>query len=204
MNQGVFITFEGIDGVGKSTQLDLLYSKCLELGYSPVRTREPGGTELGKRIRQLLLDPASGEISAQAEMLLYAADRAQHVAQVIKPALEAGKIVLCDRYMDSTLAYQGYGLDRDVSLIRQVNCWAVDGLMPQITFCLDHDPQIVLKRTRGDRIEQRNLEYYQKVRMGYHKIAEQEPDRFFLIDASDTIEQVFDTIWDIIARRGIL
>lgn len=204
MNQGIFITFEGIDGVGKSTQLDLLYKKCLELGYAAVRTREPGGTELGQWIRSLLLNPDMGEISVQTEILLYAADRAQHVAQVIAPALAAGKVVLCDRYIDSTLAYQGYGLERDLSAIRQVNLLAAGKVMPKITFCLDHDPQIVLKRTKGDRIEQRNLDYYRRVRKGYHKIAEEEPERFCLIDADGTIEQVFDRIWQIIARRGIL
>ena len=204
MNQGIFITFEGIDGVGKSTQLDLLYKKCLELGYAAVRTREPGGTELGQWIRSLLLNPDMGEISVQTEILLYAADRAQHVAQVIAPALAAGKVVLCDRYIDSTLAYQGYGLERDLSAIRQVNLLAAGKVMTKITFCLDHDPQIVLKRTKGDRIEQRNLDYYRRVRKGYHKIAEEEPERFCLIDADGTIEQVFDRIWQIIARRGIL
>jgi len=204
MKRGTFITFEGIDGVGKSTQLDLVYQKCLQLGHAVIKTREPGGTELGRRIRQLLLDPGMAKINAQTEMLLYAADRAQHVAEVIAPALDMGNVVLCDRYLDSTVAYQGYGLDRDPVLIRLINELAVGGLLPQITLCLDEEPELALKRTKGDRIEQRDLDYYRKVRLGYHQIAQAEPERFVLIDASGTIDQVFEKIWSVIAERGIL
>ncbi|HKM17928.1 MAG: dTMP kinase [Firmicutes bacterium] len=204
MKQGTFITFEGIDGVGKSTQLDLVYQKCLQLGHPVVKTREPGGTELGRGIRRLLLNPGLKNLGAQAELLLYAADRAQHVAEVIVPALKAGKVVLCDRYLDSTVAYQGYGLGRDPVLVRQINELAVEGVLPQLTLCLDEELERALKRTKGDRIEQRDLEYYHRVRNGYHQIARAEPERFFLIDASGTIDQVFEKIWSVIAERGIL
>ncbi len=204
MSNGVFITFEGIDGVGKTTQLDKVYHKCIELGYSVIKTREPGGTNIGKRIRELLLDPGLDEMAQHTEALLYAADRAQHIQEVIRPALNSGKVVLCDRYLDSSIAYQGYGLDRDIELIKEVNKWAIAGVMPKITFCLDQEPEIALKRTKGDRIEQRTIEYYRKVRAGYHQIAIGEPDRFFLIKANGTIDQVFHRIWYIITGRGIL
>ncbi|NMB38823.1 MAG: dTMP kinase [Firmicutes bacterium] len=204
MSSGVFITFEGIDGVGKTTQLNKVYQKCIELGYSVIKTREPGGTNIGMRIRELLLDPGLDEMAQHTEALLYAADRAQHIQEVIKPALKSGNVVLCDRYLDSSIAYQGYGLDRDIALIKEVNKWAIAGIMPKITFCLDQEPEIALKRTKGDRIEQRTIEYYRKVRAGYRHIAISEPDRFCLIDANGTVEQVFHRIWYIIAGRGIL
>ncbi len=204
MSQSKFITFEGIDGVGKSTQLELLYKKCLSLGYSVLKTRQPGGTAVGKHIRRILLDPHGDDLSPNTEILLSAADRAQHVAEMIAPALKSGKIVLCDRYFDSTVAYQGYGLEHDVDQIVRLNLWATEGILPTITFCLDQEPSSALKRTKGDRIERRNLDYFEKVRLGYHQIAKAEPERFHLIDATGTIDQVFGRIWSIIVRRGIL
>jgi len=203
MRTGVFISFEGIDGVGKSTQLRLVSEKYRSLGYAVVTTREPGGTVLGQRIREMLLDP-NQNVSHAAEILLYAADRAQHIKEVILPALKAGKIVLSDRYLDSSVAYQGYGLDQDITWIRRINQWAAADLLPDLTFCLDQDPQTALQRTQGDRIEQRALEYYAKVRQGYQSIAAEEPERFHIINAEGTIEQVFQRIWQIIERRGFV
>lgn len=203
MRTGVFISFEGIDGVGKSTQLRLVSEKYRSLGYAVVTTREPGGTVLGQRIREMLLDP-NQNVSHAAEILLYAADRAQHIKEVILPALKAGKIVLSDRYLDSSVAYQGYGLDQDITWIRRINQWVAADLLPDLTFCLDQDPQTALQRTQGDRIEQRALEYYAKVRQGYQSIAAEEPERFHIINAEGTIEQVFQRIWQIIERRGFV
>lgn len=203
MNKSLFITFEGIDGVGKSTQLDLVYHRLVDLGYECIKTHEPGGTALGYRIRQLLLDPESENIAENTEVLLYAADRAQHMEEIIKPALETGKIVICDRFLDSSIAYQGYGLERDLSLIQLVNAWAISGVMPNLTLCLDLEPEMALGRTEGDRIEQRTLEYYQRVRHGFHHIAQENPERFKLIDASGSTEQVFHRVWNTIKGRGI-
>lgn len=203
MNKSLFITFEGIDGVGKSTQLNLVYHKLIDLGYECLKTHEPGGTTLGHRIRQLLLDPEIEEMAENTEALLYAADRAQHIQEVIKPALKEGKIVICDRFLDSSIAYQGYGLRRDLSLIQSVNTWAVSGIMPDLTLCLDLEPEIALSRTEGDRIEQRALDYYKRVRDGFQRIAQENPKRFMLIDAEGSTDQVFHRVWDAIKRRGI-
>lgn len=204
MNKQIFISFEGIDGVGKTTQVNKVYKRYTDLGYSVVKTREPGGTELGKRIRKVVLSNDLHNISQQAETLMYAADRAQHVQEVIKPALAAGQVVLSDRYIDSSVAFQGYGLEHNTDLIKEVNRWAIAGLMPCITFCLDQDVKTALRRTKGDRIEQRALEYHCRVRAGYHQIAKDEPHRFVIIDATGSIEQVFSRIWEVIAGRNLL
>lgn len=201
MDKGLFITFEGIDGVGKSTQLNMVYEKLVGLGYCCLKTHEPGGTKLGFRIRQILLDPTIDNMAENTEALLYAADRAQHVQTVIKPALSQNKIVICDRYLDSSIAYQGYGLERDLELIQSVNHWAVSGVMPDLTLCLDLDPEIALTRTDGDRIEQRALSYYRRVRSGYHQIARENPERFILVDAAGSLDQVFTKIWGLIQGR---
>lgn len=203
MDKPLFITFEGIDGVGKSTQLDLVYHRLVGLGYKCIKTHEPGGTSIGYGIRQLLLDPESEKMAENTEALLYAADRAQHIHEVVKPALKAGKIVICDRFVDSSIAYQGYGLKRDLSLIKSVNAWAIDNIMPDLTLCLDMEPEIALDRTEGDRIEQRTIGYYDRVRYGFKQIALENPERFRLIDATGSTEQVFHRIWDVIKGRGI-
>ena len=204
MGKGVFITFEGIDGVGKTTQLNILCKQLQKLGYTVVKTREPGGTCLGRQIRQILLAPTDQAISQQAEILLYAADRAQHVQEIVKPALAAGKIVVCDRYVDSSIAYQGYGLGWDVEAIVQINQKAIDGLMPHLTLCLDNEPELTLTRTKGDRIEQRDIAYYQRVRQGYQEIAQQYSERFKIISAQGSIEEVSQRVWKIIQERGLV
>ncbi len=204
MTKGIFITFEGIDGVGKTTQLEKLYEKCVELGHSTIKTREPGGTELGKGIRRLLLDPDSDEMVENTETLLYAADRAQHVEEIIRPALAKGKVVLCDRFLDSSIAFQGFGLNRDLGLIKLVNEKVIGGVMPTLTFCLDLEPKLALARTGGDRIEQRGMDYYHRVRQGYHQIAESEPNRFFIVDATGSPEEIFQRVWEIISGRDLL
>ncbi len=201
MLKGHFITFEGIDGVGKTTQSQQLVQSLEDAGHSVVCTREPGGTRLGQLIRGLLLDSQLTDISQQAEILLYAADRAQHVQEVLKPNLEAGKIVISDRYLDSSIAYQGYGLGWDIERIREINRWAIAGIYPGITICLDQEPRIALSKTGGDRIESRAIDYYQRVRSGYCQIAKNEPDRFHLVSAEGTIDEVFQRIWQIIKGR---
>lgn len=195
---GLFISFEGIDGVGKSTQIDLLEKHLGELGRKTLRTLEPGGTELGVEIRHLLLH-RKGEVAPRAEALLYAADRAHHVATKVRPALEAGTDVLIDRYLDSSVAYQGAGRDLDATEVRNLSLFAVQGLLPDLTILLDLDAQASLARRaktgqEPDRLEREKVEFFEAVRQGYLSLAAAEPKRFFVVDANQTIEQMADVI----------
>lgn len=192
--QGFFITFEGIEGSGKSTQIKLLGNKLTESGYDVVITREPGDGEMGGRIRELLLS-VSSSLDALTELFLLAADRTRHVIEIISPALQKGAIVISDRYADSSLAYQGFGRGLPLEFIKAINHSAVNGLIPNLTIVLDIDPKISLERSRlrlrqqnmfeaEGRFEQENMEFHQRVREGYLKIAESLPDRFTVVDAS--------------------
>ncbi|MDO4746190.1 MAG: dTMP kinase [Bacillota bacterium] len=192
MNQGYFITFEGGDGSGKSTQIGRLKSYLENKGYDVILTREPGGTDIGEKIREIILDPNNKEMSDVTEAMLYAASRAQHVAEVIKPAIEAGKIVICDRFVDSSIAYQGYGrgLGDSVSII---NSYAVDKYMPHKTFLLKLKPQAGSRRIEGrekDRIELEAQTFHQTVFEGYEALEKEFPERIVGIDASRTIEEI--------------
>ncbi|WP_405219454.1 dTMP kinase [Agrococcus sp. Ld7] len=188
---GAFITLEGGDGSGKSTQAALLQTWLEEQGRSVVRTREPGGTELGVEIRRLV-QHTEGHIAPRAEALLYAADRAQHVATLVRPALERGEVVLQDRYLDSSVAYQGAGRELDGRQIRDLSLWATDGLLPQLTILLDIDPAQGRERMAGranapyDRLEDIGLDFAQRVRAAYLELADAEPTRFAVVDASGT------------------
>lgn len=191
---GLFISFEGIDGVGKSTQIDLLEKHLGELGRKTLRTLEPGGTELGVEIRHLLLH-RKGEVAPRAEALLYAADRAHHVATKVRPALESGTDVLIDRYLDSSVAYQGAGRDLDATEVRNLSLFAVQGLLPDLTILLDLDAQASLARRaktgqEPDRLEREKVEFFEAVRQGYLSLAAAEPKRFFVVDANQTIAQM--------------
>ncbi|HEY3152195.1 MAG TPA: dTMP kinase [Candidatus Binatia bacterium] len=195
-----FITFEGGDGTGKSTQIRALENYLVGRAHSCVVTREPGGTVLGNLIRKMLLDVGSHEIASSAELFLYLADRAQHVSKVILPAIKGGNIVLCDRFTDSTVAYQGYGRGIDLSLLRQLNDIADRGVRPDLTFLLDCPAHIGLARTarrqramgqrQEDRFEREKIEFHDKVRVGFLEIARAEPKRFRLVDATRSIEEV--------------
>jgi dTMP kinase len=193
---GKLIVFEGVEGCGKTTQLQR--SQQWLLAQLPARplvvTREPGGTELGQGLRHLLLEPASEPIQDRAELLLYAADRAQHVAGYLRPHLAAGAIVLCDRYTDSTIAYQGYGRGLDLALIEHLNQIATGGLQSDLTLWLDLDAEMGLARTQkrgqSDRIEQAALAFHQRVQAGFAAQAQAYPDRIVRIDASLTEEKV--------------
>lgn len=186
----MFITLEGVDGVGKTTQAIRLKEYLENEGYRTLHTFQPGGTKLGSGIRNLLLDPAHQELQPTAEILLYAADRAQHVFEVIRPALQQGKVVVCERFVDSSLAYQGYGLGLDIEAVKAVNRLATGGLKPDLTIYLDGDPIATLDKTKGDRIEQRTLDYYARVRNGFLTIAKAEPERVKLISGMGTREEV--------------
>ena len=195
---GLFITFEGIDGVGKSTQADLLEAFLIDAGRTVVRTIEPGGTELGQEIRHLLLH-RKGEVAPRAEALLYAADRAHHVATKVRPAIAAGDVVLGDRYFDSSVAYQGAGRELDRAEVRNISLWAVEGLLPDLTILLDLDAEVALSRrnqtgTAPDRLEREKVEFFEAVRHAYLDLAVAEPQRFLLVDASQSIETMQDQI----------
>jgi dTMP kinase len=187
---GRFIVFEGGDGVGKSTQVRLLAQALADRGDVLV-TAEPGGTELGERLRKLLLDPATGDISARTEALLYAADKAQHVAQVIRPALERGQWVICDRYVDSMLAYQGAGRTLDAAELKKLADWATGGLVPDLTVLLDLDPSVGVGAKRElDRLEAAGEEFHQRVRDGFLALAAAAPERYLVLPARASVEQI--------------
>jgi len=201
---GLFITLEGLEGSGKTTQQKYIVDELRDKGFDVLLTREPGATRLGKRIRELLLDPEWSEMTPRAEILLFAADRAQHVEEVVKPALKAGKIVISDRYFDSNLAYQGYGRGLDIEIVKKINLWAVDYLKPDLTFFLDLPVEVGLSRARaqtvdklGDRLEREELKFYQQIRDGYLKLAE-ESGRFRVIDANRSIKEVKADILQVI------
>lgn len=191
MKKGLFISIEGPDGSGKSTQISLLRKYFEERGTDVVLTREPGGTPISEKIREIILDKNNKEMDAMTEALLYASSRAQHVAEVIKPALEAGKIVICDRFIDSSIAYQGYGRGLG-DCVRVINEYAVRGCMPDVTFLLEMDPKIGKERISADdqdRLEQEKLEFHKKVFDGYMEI-EKKFDRIIGIDAARSIEEI--------------
>ncbi|HKQ78223.1 MAG TPA: dTMP kinase [Blastocatellia bacterium] len=206
MELGKLITFEGIDGCGKSTQMRLLERYLTERGVAVVSTREPGGTELGKKIRSALLDGVRGSVEPLAELLLYAADRAQHVRQVIIPALAEGKVVLSDRFYDATTVYQGYARGFDLTLVDQLNELATGGLKPDLTLLFDLDVETGLKRTlsRGggvngmaaqpDRLDQEPVEFHERVRNAYWEIAAREPQRIRVIPAAGLVEETFELV----------
>ena len=200
MKKGLFITLEGGDGAGKSTQMDFIEKYFGELGYECVRTREPGGTVIGEKLRDILLDANNDEMSAETEMMIYAASRAQHVKEFIKPALDNGKVVICDRYVDSSVAYQGYGRNLG-DAVWNVNKYAVDSVMPDITFWMDIDPKSGRERIGNredsslDRLEREKLDFHYRVYEGYRCICEKEPDRVKRIDATKSIEEIRDEIF---------
>jgi dTMP kinase len=190
----LFISFEGIDGVGKSTQADELEEFVRSRGFDVVRSFEPGGTELGQEIRHLLLH-RKGDVSPRAEALLYAADRSHHVATKIRPALEAGKVVIADRYLDSSVAYQGAGRELETKEIRDLSLWATNGLLPHLTVLLDLDPETARTRrdetgTEPDRLEREKIDFFTAVRSGYLELAANEPERFLVVDATKSREEI--------------
>jgi dTMP kinase len=191
---GVFIAFEGGEGVGKTTQIRLLGGWLREHGVATTETREPGATPLGAKIRALLLGVEEAAPSPRSEALLFAADRAHHVDTVIRPALEGGRVVLTDRYVDSSLAYQGAGRSLPVDEVRRLSQWATGGLRPDLTVLLDVDPEIGLRRVderaAADRLEQESLEFHHRVRKAFHSLAEASPGRYLVISADSPPEEI--------------
>ncbi|MGI6230370.1 MAG: dTMP kinase [Tractidigestivibacter sp.] len=196
-SRGCFVTLEGIDGCGKTTQAALLAAQLESTGRKVVRLREPGGTPIGEKIRALLLDPANSDMSDDCELLLYEAARAQLVRQVIDPALARGAIVLCDRFYDSTLAYQAGGRGIDAQLVRLANTLGSCGVSPLRTIVLDLEPSLAFARaTKGgaDRLEGEGLAFQNRVRQSYLQLADEDPSRVRVVDASGTVEEVFSRI----------
>lgn len=196
--KGILISFEGIEGTGKTIQSRLLYEYLIKKGYEAMLTEEPGGTQIGFKIRDLLLSPENKGMKPITELLLYNASRAQHIKEVILPALSKGTVVITDRFIDSTVVYQGYGRGIDLKLINFIEGIVTEGLRPDITFLLDLDVETGLKRNRGinksDRLELEDLEFHRRVRDGYYEIAAKEPERIKLIDASESIEEIHNRI----------
>lgn len=194
----MFITFEGTEGSGKSTQLARLAASLRARGVAVTTTREPGGTPAGERIRRLLTDPAGPELSATAELFLYLADRTQHVRDTVRPALASGQVVLCDRFSDSTIAYQGYGRGGDLKVVRSLDAIARDGCAPDLTFLLTCPVRLGLERTmtrpsggpREDRFEQESDAFHERVLAGFTELARMEPARFAVIDATQPVDRV--------------
>lgn len=191
MRDALFITFEGIEGCGKSTQIRLLEGHLQKRGLPVLRTREPGGTPVGEKIRQVLLNRDFKEMGPVTELLLYAAARAQHIDQVIRPALQAGKTVLCDRYADATEAYQGYARGLDKTLLKMLHKIAAGNLKPDLTFLLDCPVELGLARVRErNRFEEEAAAFHEKVRQGYLHVARGEPKRIKVIDAGGSVETI--------------
>lgn len=191
----LFITFEGADGCGKTTQIELLNKYLQEKGFKTLVTREPGAKGLGEKLREILLN-YDGEVSPNCESFLFLADRAQHVDCVIKPALEDGVIVLCDRHTDSTVAYQGYGRQLDIEQIKKLNEIAVNGLKPDLTIVFDIDIETSMQRVgkTKDRMESAGMDFFNRVRNGYLAIAKEEPNRVKVINSADTIERIHEKV----------
>jgi dTMP kinase len=210
MQRGRFITFEGIDGCGKTTQFRLLAQWLRERGKDVVETVEPGGTAIGQQIRRILLDPASAEIQPRTELLLYFASRAQNVDQVIRPALDSGRMVLCDRFTDSTLVYQGCGRGLDMDVVLDLDRIACRGLKPDVTLLIDIDLETSLMRAKRrnervgpseSRIDEESAAFHERVRQGYLALAKAEPDRIVVIDGREGIGEVGQRIRDALGLR---
>ena len=204
---GVFITFEGGDGSGKSTQVGLLADELRSQGYSVVATREPGGTAIAEKIRDVLLDPANHEMGDRTEALLFAAGRAEHVHHLIRPAISRGDVVISDRFMDSSVVYQGMGRGLGAPDVMGLNMWATDNLRPDLTIILDVDAGFGLDRIGDkDRIEQASPELHNKVRQGFLQLAAADPQRYLVIDASQTVEaiaaEVLERVEELLRERA--
>jgi dTMP kinase len=208
MQRGIFITFEGPEGGGKSTQVKRFIEHLQQENCPVVHTREPGGTNISEKIRHIVLDPNNKAMENKTEMLLYAAARSQHVAEIIRPALEQGNIVVCDRFIDASVAYQGYGLGISIEEIIKINAFATNDIVPDRTYLMDLPVELGMQRiaeTRGhnedlqavglDRIESKGLMYHRKVREGFLDIAKLEPKRITVVDASRTVAEIAAVVW---------
>lgn len=202
MKKGLFITFEGADGCGKTTQMDLLAEYLKNNGKEVLLTREPGGKGLGEKVREILLN-YDGDVSDKCESFLFLADRAQNIDIIVNPAVEKGKIVLCDRHIDSTVAYQGYGRGLDIERINMLKNLATNGHKPDLTFVFDIDVETSMKRVgkEKDRMESAGIDFHNRVRKGYLELAKQEPKRIKVLDATKSIEEIHNNVIEIINEK---
>jgi dTMP kinase len=202
MKKGLFITFEGADGCGKTTQMDLLAEYLKNNGKEVLLTREPGGKGLGEKVREILLN-YDGDVSDRCESFLFLADRAQNIDITVNPAVEKGKIVLCDRHIDSTVAYQGYGRGLDIERINMLNNLATNGRKPDLTFVFDIDVETSMKRVgkEKDRMESAGIDFHNRVRKGYLELAKQEPQRIKVLDATKSIAEIHNEVIEIINEK---
>ncbi len=201
-SKGLFITFEGGDGCGKSTQLDLVKKYLEEKELQTLTTREPGSVGLGQKLREVILH-YDGDVASRAEAFLFLADRAQHIEKIVKPAIEKGIIVLCDRHTDSSVAYQGYGRGEDIEQIKTLNNLATQGIKPDLTLLFDVSTEIAQTRvgSEKDRMESAGIEFHKKVRQGYLEIAKNAPQRVKVVNSNLTIEEVFAQVKKIIDEK---
>ncbi len=200
---GHFITFEGVEGCGKSTQVKMIHNWFLRQHRQVVMIREPGDTAIGDKLREILLDPELKEMTPVTEALLYSASRAQLINETIKPALESGHTVLCDRFLDSSLAYQSYGRGLDFQTVLSINEWAMDGIMPDLTFLFRISAELGLGRTverNRDRLEQESLDFHRMVEAGYEDLAVKYAERFVLIDGRDPIDRIHQQVIDAVRK----
>ena len=199
MNRGLFITFEGADGCGKTTQLNLLEKYLKDKGLDVIVTREPGAKGLGEKFREILLN-YDGIVSDRCESFLFLADRAQNIDTIVKPAVSEGKIVLCDRHIDSSTAYQGYGRGLDIQQIKNLNLLATGGMLPDLTIVFDIDIETSMQRVgkNKDRMENSGNEFFNRVRNGYLELAKQEPDRIKVVDSTASIDDIHNKVKNIV------
>ena len=206
--RGKFITFEGCEGCGKSTQVRLFNEYLTKEGIPHIFTREPGGEKISEEIRRILLDANNAEMTNECEALLYAASRVQHLNDRVEPALAAGKLVVCDRYVDSSLAYQGYGRGLGREFVSGVNAYALQNYLPDVTIFIDLTPEAAFKRKHGadenDRLEQAGMAFHQRVYDGFKKVAAAYPERFVCVDGNQTPEEIFAEVLAVLKERNCL
>ena len=208
MGRGKFITFEGCDGCGKSTQLRLLSQYLTENGIPHIFTREPGGGKISEAIREILLNGKNMEMTDECEALLYAASRVQHLSDRVEPALSEGKLVICDRYVDSSFAYQAYARGLGLDFITKINAFALEKYLPDVTVFIDLTPEDAFKRKHGadenDRLEKAGMEFHKRVYEGYKAVAAAEPERVICVDGTQTPQEIFADVVKILQEKGCL